>query len=232
MVELCVSSITSIDNALAGGVGRLELCRALKVDGLTPDRPLLEYAATRAHLLVHVLLRPRDGSFVYTPAEVATMVEEIDLVKSYGLQGVVIGLLDRHGHLPYKELKALCRYAEPLDLTFHRASDQLSEPEQALPMLIDLGFHRVLSSGGAETALAGLDTLTRWMDIVKGQLVIMPGGGINDQNADVLYRRGFTEIHLSAKPYKGEASTGDSEPVADPEIIQKVVQLNRSYGLT
>jgi copper homeostasis protein len=235
MVELCVSSLTSINHALAGGVGRLELCRDLRVDGLTPDLPLLEYVSENAAIPVHVLIRPRAGAFVYSAAEVATMMEQIDLVKTYHLQGVVIGLLDTEGHLALQDLRSLCRYAEPLDLTFHRASDLLTHPERSLHELIDLGFHRVLSSGGAANALAGLDTLSVWREMVDDQLVIMPGGGINDRNADLFYQRGFKEIHLSAKSYNEEpmqiGMDTKEDPVADPTIIQKVVEINRSYGL-
>jgi len=234
MVELCVSSITSINHAVNGGVGRLELCRDLSLDGLTPDSSLFEYVSASASVTipVHVLIRPRAGSFVYSADEVSSMFDDIDLVKAYDLQGVVIGLLDEDGNLPLKDLQALCRYAEPLDITFHRASDLLSNPERSLQQLIDLGFNRILSSGGAGNAVAGLDTLTTWMEITGEWLIIMPGGGINDQNADLFYRRGFKEIHLSAKPYGLRATSSEGEPVADPEIIRNVVQVNHSFGFT
>jgi copper homeostasis protein len=232
MVELCVSSITSIDHAVNGGVGRLELCRDLVVDGLTPDRSLFEYVKAKVTIPVHVLIRPRDGSFVYSADEVSSMFDDIDLVKAYDLHGVVIGLLDENGNLPLKELQALCRYAEPLDITFHRASDQLSKPKQSLQQLIDLGFNRILSSGGAGNAVTGLDTLTTWMELTGDGMIIMPGGGINDQNADLFYRRGFKEIHLSAKPYSVRATTSEGEPVADPNIIRNVVKVNHSFGFS
>ena len=85
---------------------------------------------------------------------------------------------------------------------------------------MDLGFDRVLTSGQQTKALAGLDLLVELQNIAKNQMVIMPGGGINEQNCELFFKEGFSEIHLSAK---GSDKTAQGEPISDLEIIKKIV---------
>ena len=74
VLEVCCGSLQSAVNAVAGGAERIELCSALEVDGLTPPVEVLRELRQRfPELKIHVLIRPRDGDFVYTEAEVAQM---------------------------------------------------------------------------------------------------------------------------------------------------------------
>ena len=50
---------------------------------------------------------------------------------------------------------------------------------------MDLGFNRVLTSGQQVEAVQGLDLLVELQNISKDEIVIMPGGGINDQNCEL-----------------------------------------------
>ena len=83
-----------------------------------------------------------------------------------------------------------------------------------------MGFDRILTSGQKFTAYSGLKLLVELQEIADDQLVIMPGGGINDQNCNLFFQAGFKEIHLSAK---GSEKTADGEPVSDLTTIEKVV---------
>ena len=77
--------------------------------------------------------------------------------------------------------------AYPLDLTFHRAFDNVVQPRKSLKKIMDLGFNRVLTSGQQLMATKGLALLVELLNIAKDELVIMPGGGINDQNCEVFF---------------------------------------------
>ena len=227
MIEICCTSKPSLYNAINGGGSRLELCENLLDGGLTPSPKFLEYVLNYSSIPVHVLIRPRRGNFVYTPEEVKTTVAQIEMAKSLGANGIVMGALNEDHSLPLTTLKNWVKMANPLDLTFHRAFDQILQPKESLKRIMGLGFDRVLTSGQQNTALAGLGLLVELQNIAKNQLVIMPGGGINDQNCELFFKAGFSEIHLSAK---GSDKTAQGEPISDLEIIKKIVNIASNFG--
>ncbi|MGB1362476.1 MAG: copper homeostasis protein CutC, partial [Flavobacteriaceae bacterium] len=94
IIEICCTSKTSLYNAINGGASRLELCKNLLEDGLTPSPKFLEYVLNHSPIHVHVLIRPRRGNFVYTPEEVKTTVAQIEMAKSLGANGIVMGALN------------------------------------------------------------------------------------------------------------------------------------------
>ncbi|MAV79536.1 MAG: copper homeostasis protein CutC [Flavobacteriaceae bacterium] len=220
IVEICCSSKASFNNAIKGGASRLELCENLRDDGLTPSNAFLKKVLKIASIPTHILIRPRAGNFVYNVQEVNTIAAQIEMAKSMGVKGVVIGTLNKDNSLPIKVLKYMVKLAKPLDLTFHRAFDKVIQPKDSLKKIIDLGFDRILTSGQESTANSGFKLLIELQKIADDQLVIMPGGGINDQNCNLFFQAGFKEIHLSAK---GSEKTADGEPVSDLTTIEKVV---------
>ena len=226
IIEICCTSKPSLYNAINGGASRLELCENLLEDGLTPSPKFLEYVLNYSSIPVHVLIRPRRGNFVYTVEEKQTILTQIEMVKLSGAQGIVIGALNDDHSLPLDLLKKWVEMAQPLDLTFHRAFDNVVQPRESLKKIMDLGFDRVLTSGQQLIATKGLALLVELLNIAKDELVIMPGGGINDQNCQVFFKEGFKEIHLSGR---GLDKTTNGEPISDLKIIQKVVALGSKF---
>ena len=226
IVEICCTSTDSIKNALKGGASRLELCEKLGLDGLTPSSFFLKQVLKFTSIPIHVLIRPRSGNFFYNHKEVKTIAAQIEKAKSIGAKGVVIGALNEDNSLPMMILKNWVQLAKPLDLTFHRAFDKVVRPKDSLKKIIDLGFDRILTSGQKSTAYSGLKLLVELQEIADDQLVIMPGGGINDQNCEFFFKVGFKEVHLSAK---GNEKTADGEPISDLATIEKVVSLASKF---
>ena len=172
-----------------GGGSRLELCENLLDGGLTPSPKFLEYVLNYSSTPIHVLIRPRRGNFVYTAKERQTILTQIEMVKLSGAQGIVIGALNDDNSLPLNLLKKWVKMAYPLDLTFHRAFDNVVQPRKSLKKIMDLGFNRVLTSGQQLIATKGLALLVELLNIANDELVIMPGGGINDQNCEVFLKK-------------------------------------------
>jgi len=206
-LEVCVDSVDGLNSAIAGGADRIELCSALEIGGLTPSAGLIR-AASSSPIPVVAMIRPRGGDFVFDEAEVALMLTEIEAVAANGLQGVVLGASLHDGRLDAPTLDKLVRHARQLGLrcTLHRAIDLCPDLEEAVGLAIELGFERILTSGGAQNALAGLDGLRRCFDAAAGRIVIMPGAGINADNVDGLRAQlPLTDVHASC-----------SEPVPAP----------------
>jgi len=220
VIEICCSSISSVKNAINYGANRIELCQDLRNDGITPSKRLLNSAIKISTKPINVLIRPRIGDFFYNSEEIKLIEYEIKQIKSLPINGIVIGILNRENDLPINVLKKLAQIIKPLDLTFHRAFDIVNNPIKSMNKLIEIGFDRILTSGQSDTAEKGLKMLLELKEKANGKISIMPGGGINENNCHIFLKNGFNEIHLSAKKKKKENKI---EPIADPEIIKKVV---------
>lgn len=198
-LEVCVDHVDGLAAALEGGADRIELCSALEIGGLTPGPGLLR-AATRSPVPVVAMIRPRGGDFCFNEAETALMLDEIDAVAASGLQGVVLGASLQDGRLDRHTLERLVRRAKDRGLrcTLHRAIDLCPDLAQATSLAVDLGFERILTSGGASSAPEGLDGLQRCFDAAAGRITIMPGAGINAGNVHLLRARlPLTDVHAS-----------------------------------
>lgn len=209
-LEVCAADLESVRAAAEGGAYRIELCTALELDGLTPPAEMIgaarqicdATAATRngTAMRLNVLIRLREGDFVYTEAEVRQMCDEIATARRLGADGVVIGALTPDGDIDLEACRAMMREAEGMQVTFHRAFDVCRQPLTALQQIIDLGCHRLLTSGQAATAAEGLPLLRQLVTLAADRLIVMPGAGVNADNAATILRQsGAREIHGSCR---------------------------------
>lgn len=199
VLEVCVDSVQGLGAATDGGADRIELCSALEIGGLTPSAGLLRMASS-SRVPVVAMIRPRGGDFCFDEAEIGLMLREIEAVAGAGLEGVVLGASLDDGRLDMRTLERLVRHATELGLrcTLHRAIDLCPDLAQATGQAIELGFERILTSGGARSAADGLDGLQRCFDAAAGRITIMPGAGINAGNVDLLRARlPLTDVHAS-----------------------------------
>jgi copper homeostasis protein len=199
ILEVCTGNLNSVEAAVLGGARRIELCSALSVDGLTPSYGLLETVRTRfPWLTVHVLIRPREGDFVYGEDEVRLMERDIKALLPMA-DAIVGGALTIDGRIDIETTRRLIDASDGKPFTFHRAFDHCADAPTALRQLIDLGCHRVLTSGQQPTAEQGIPLLRRLTELAAGQIIILPGGGVTSRNArHILEQTGTTEIHASA----------------------------------
>jgi copper homeostasis protein len=198
-VEICVGDLESALVAEQGGADRVELCDNLSVGGTTPSAGMIAEACKRLTIPVHVLIRPRAGDFVPSPAELAAMRFDIEMARTLGAAGVVLGVLRPDATIDRDQTAALLELARPMSVTFHKAFDQTREPEQALDTLIELGVDRVLTSGGRLTALEGSDTLKRLVAQARGRIGILAGGRLTADNLETIIAvTGVREVHLGS----------------------------------
>ncbi len=200
-IEICANSAASCVEAEAGGARRVELCAGIPEGGTTPSygeiRTAQELTST---LAIHILIRPRGGNFLYTPAEINSMLNDIRMAHDLGLQGIAIGCLTRQGEIDLALLDKLMEAAGSLSVTFHRAFDLCRDPFRALEHLIDAGCHRILTSGQQPDAEKGLPLIAELVQQAAGRITIMPGGGVRAHSiARIEAETGATEFHTSAR---------------------------------
>jgi len=200
LVEVAVESAEGARAAQAAGAGRLELCSGLREGGLTPSAGLITQVSESVSLPVFVLIRPRPGDFLYDADDLAIMRRDIAEAERRGADGVVIGALDRHGEVDQLAMRTLVEAARPLVVTFHRAFDLAASAERSLDALLALGAERILTSGQAPDAEAGLPMLRRLVTLAGDRLTIVAGGGVTAGSARRLVREaGIREVHLSGR---------------------------------
>ena len=210
LIELAVESLASARAAATGGADRIELCAELAVGGLTPSDELTRRVLDDVDIPVFAMVRPRAGDFTYSSAEIAGMCATIEHLRGLGVHGIVTGVLTDALTVDMAATTALMAAAAGLPVTFHRAFDRVSDQAAALEQLVDLGVTRVLTSGGAPTALEGSGQLRKLVALAAGRIAILAGGGIREANArDVLQRAGVRELHSKLTDHAGEELTAE-----------------------
>ena len=228
-IEICAGSTQSAINAQQGGGDRIELCSALEVGGVTPSAGMILETRKRLNIPICVLLRPRAGDFVYSQAEMETLIQDIEFCKANGINGVVLGVLNQQGAYDLPKMKILANHAFPMEVVSHRAFDASPDPFSAIDALVDLGFHRILSNGQSNSVDGGIDKLKKLVDYANNRITVMPGGGVNRGNVENLLKvTGAQEIHLTAKKFitgYPAANIPKDYSETDVEEVKKVVQL-------
>jgi len=209
LLEVCVDTAAGLDAAVAGGADRIELCAALDLGGLTPTPGLIAHART-SPVPVYAMIRPRSGDFVFDAQDIRAMRDDIHAMRDAGLAGVVLGASLPDGQLDQATLEILCTAARGLGTTLHRAFDLAPDFDSALETAIDLGFERVLTSGGALTAPVVVEIIARMHMRAQRRIVVMPGSGVNATTVSELFAHArFAEVHASCArvtPTHGDAA--------------------------
>jgi copper homeostasis protein len=233
-LEICACNYQSAINAQNGGAHRIELCTELAVGGLTPSYGLLKQVLRELTIPIFVLIRPRSGNFTYSDAEFEIMKHDIQLCKDLGCSGIVSGVLNSDNTIDIERTKQLIELSKPLPFTFHRAFDWTPDPFKALEQLIDLGAERILTSGQETSAEKGIGLLKQLKEKGNNRITILPGGGINSQNAKLFRNSGFTELHASASslnPINKPPKLSMNSPQFFDETIEAVSDFEKIKGI-
>lgn len=235
--EACVANIESAIGAEAAGANRIELCNVLGAGGITPSYGIIEKVLELITIPVHVLIRPREGDFLYSNEEFESMIRDIEVCKDLGVAGIVTGILRENGNIDLERCRKLVTCANPMSMTFHRAFDLTADAFTSMEEIIQLGCNRILTSGQRATAFHGASFISGLIKQAQGRITVMPGGGINENNIRSLRKiTGATEFHLSAKMIKpskmlyrnefvtmsGEEADEYSHDILDIERFRKV----------
>ena len=98
IIEVCLSDLNSAENAARGGASSIELCvDRCTAGGVTPSCGLISkvvqrVASINSNAVVNVLIRPRDGDFVYSADEFDIILDDIAAAKRAGAHGTTLYL--------------------------------------------------------------------------------------------------------------------------------------------
>ncbi len=194
--EACVGNFIEAKNAEDLGAERIELCENLYEGGTTPSYGTVKKVLEKIAVPTLVMIRPRGGNFCYSPAEIVIMIEDIILFKKLGVKGVVLGVLTPNNKIDYPLLKRLLRETSGMEVTFHKAIDEVANPANEVVNLVELGIDRILTSGGAKTALEGTEILNEMIKIANNKIKIVVAGGVTvEKFEEVRLKIPSTEFH-------------------------------------
>ena len=245
-LELAVQDVDGVRTAAAVGAARVELCAALgATGGITPSMGAVGLAVETG-LPVHVLIRPRPGSFVYSPEELAVAEADTQSALRVGAAGVVIGALTDGGTIDRAAVERLVGTARDIapdaEITFHRAIDTAlhagHEPAALLEQLAGPSVTRILTSGGSNDwglGLPVLRTLVAASARLGSPLQIMAGGGVRLGVIPALLDAGADAIHVSAKhhvnPSGVSAAPGQGRPDHEATALGLAASIARALPL-
>jgi copper homeostasis protein len=205
LLEISVESLEAAKAVERGGADRIELCGNLSVGGVTPDAQTLRTVRVQVRVPIFSMVRPRAGDFAYSSAEFAEMKRSIATAKDSGMDGAVLGILTKDRRVDVARTQELVELAKPLPVTFHRAFDETADLRQAVEDVIQSGAKRILTSGGARSALEGAAVLAELVEAAGEKIIIVPGAGISAANIqEVAQRTMAREFHSglgSVLPY-------------------------------
>jgi copper homeostasis protein len=69
---------------------------------------------------------------------------------------------------------------------------------------------RVLTSGGSQTALEGVEAIAKLVSRAAGQIAVMAGGGVREETVqEVVHRSKVSEVHVrGTRPMRTEMAGG------------------------
>ncbi len=180
--EACIESFSEAFSAQRAGADRVELCENLAVGGTTPSYGTIKACMEKLIIPAFVMICPRGGDFCYSDQELEIMKTDISICKQLGVPAVVFGLLTCDRQIDEENTRQLISLARPMQVTFHKAFDELNDPFEGLRILIRLGADRVLTSGTKETAREGAGILNQLIEKAGGRITIVAAGKITKEN--------------------------------------------------
>ncbi|MBK8848648.1 MAG: hypothetical protein IPN73_00665 [Saprospiraceae bacterium] len=196
-LEWCIDdAITSLPHF--DQVDQVEWCSRLDLDGLTPDFTLAQQVITQSPVPVKVMLRNRAGDFVYGEKELDDIIETGLKFRELGYNRFVFGAI-RHGRLDLEAITKVMYALAPAHICIHKAIDVSTDILADLVLLGEIkGINEILTSGGAATAMEGIEMMKAMYKEVPKGIDIIGAGKITRENVALHH-----EI-LGLKAYHGK----------------------------
>lgn len=229
IVEVIATSVEDAKRAEQGGADRLELISGILEGGLTPSWGLIDAVVKAVRIPVNVMVRPHSQSFCYTQDDLFVMREDVRVIRELGAAGIVVGMLTLEKKLDLKGLELVLSEADELDVTFHRAFDEVSDQLDAARSLLHYPqIRRILTSGGQASAVDGITSITELRQLTdKTQLNILAGSGLSLANISAfLQKTGVKEIHFGT----GVREDGQALRYVDQEKVAALKGICESFS--
>ena len=210
VAEICCGGYEDALAAYHGGAKRIELNSALYLGGLTPSLGTLILTKKNTDLKVIAMVRPRGAGFCYSAADFEVMKADAELLLQNGADGIAFGCLNENGEIEENQTREMTGIIKKYhgEAVFHRAFDCVQDPCKAIEILIDIGIDRILTSGGQEKAVDGIELLAKLQKEYGERIELLAGSGMNAGNAaELMERTGISQVHSSCRGWLPDPTT-------------------------
>lgn len=198
-IEICCCSVDDTLQAFYGGAHRIELNSAFDAGGLTPTLASLIEVKKRVNIPIITMIRPRTGGFCYTDLEFETMKLDAKLMLENGADGITVGILNPDKTIDVERSKIMAEICSSYkkEAVFHRAIDITPNLIESAKILINLNYKRILTSGGKQRCLEGIDTINKLCEL-NNQIEILACGSIRPTNLkEIMSKTSCTQFHMA-----------------------------------
>ncbi|GGJ95678.1 copper homeostasis protein CutC [Lentibacillus kapialis] len=190
LLEFIVQNGEEAKQAEEMGADRVELVSAISEGGLTPSYGTMQQVFESVSIPVQVMIRPHSFHYCYSDDDLDIVRKDIQSLIDLGGKRIVFGVLHHDGTVHETALQALIERYPQLDMTFHKAFDEIPSQQDAYQTLSKYKHNvkRILTSGGKKDCLSGKEPLHELVKMERetNGPAIMPGGGLHVGNiADV-----------------------------------------------
>jgi copper homeostasis protein len=197
LLEVIVTSVEDAVEAERGGADRLELVVDLARGGMTPPVELVEAVLAHVQTPVRVMVRESESHEVGDETMRKRVTGRARVFGGLPVDGLVMGFL-RDGRVDAELLSRVLGAAPGRPATFHRAFEDVADPERALEALRrQPQVDRILTGGGAGAWDERADRLARLAAQAGPGLTVIVGGGVPFSALTSIARTpALREVHL------------------------------------
>ncbi|MGE6415433.1 copper homeostasis protein CutC [Planococcus kocurii] len=225
-IEVIVQNEQEAIQAEKMGAARLELVSSIDEGGLTPSFETIKQVLNSVTVPVQVMIRPHSRDFFYSDSEMNTIIEDVKNVLNLGGHGIVFGALTKDYAIDEQALEKVIAVSDQLDITFHRAFDEIDNQLNAYRALTNYKkqVKRILTSGGHVDCLKGKNQLRKLVELSKEMEgpSILCGGGLTPTNIEEIHQTvRASEYHLGS----GVRKNGSYAEGFDKEVMEQVTEM-------
>lgn len=225
-IEVIVQNEQEAIQAEKLGAARLELVSVIDEGGLTPSFETIKQVLNSVTIPVQVMIRPHSRDFFYSVSEMNTIIEDVKNVLNLGGHGIVFGALTKDYTIDEKALEKVIAVSDQLDITFHRAFDEIDDQLSAYKVLTNhkKQVKRILTSGGHEDCLKGKHDLRKLVELskeIEGPAILC-GGGLTSTNIEEIHQTvKSNEYHFGS----GVRKYGSYSEGFDKRVVEQITAL-------
>jgi copper homeostasis protein len=197
MIEIIATTIEDAIAAEKGGADRIELISHFEVGGLTPTLEIVRAMTEAVKIPVRVMLRESEDFQVRDIHERQRLCGLAADLAKLPIDGIVCGFI-ANDTIDVELLQQVIAAAPQKKFTFHRAFEELSDPQNAIKILKQFpAIDCILTSGGKGSREEKNENFRLCKAAANPEIMILAGGGMTDEMMKILSEQaGIQDFHF------------------------------------